>query len=80
MVGHDLQRYLMFSQAYCQGFHMAVVYEHSTWDLQYALVPSPIPFNPSKTELLLNYIEELSPYLTGNALRIRYKDQPFNAV
>jgi hypothetical protein len=37
-------------------------------------------FNPSKTEFLLNSIYKFSPYLTGNILRLHYKDQPINAV
>jgi hypothetical protein len=37
-------------------------------------------FWTSKTKFLLNSIYKLSPYLTGNALHLRYKPQPVNAV
>jgi hypothetical protein len=33
-----------------------------------------------KTEILLYNIYRFSPYLTGNTLHLRYKDQPVNAV
>jgi hypothetical protein len=33
-----------------------------------------------KTEFLLNNIQNFSPYLTGNTLRLGYKAQPVNAV
>jgi hypothetical protein len=36
--------------------------------------------NPLKTELLLHNIYKSSSYLTGNALRLSYKEQPVNAV
>jgi hypothetical protein len=34
----------------------------------------------SNTEFLLKNIYNFSSYLTGNTLRLRYKDQPVNAV
>jgi hypothetical protein len=37
-------------------------------------------FNLSKTEFFLNTVYKLSPYLTGNTLRLPYKAQPVNAV
>jgi hypothetical protein len=36
--------------------------------------------NPLNTELRLNDIYKCSSYLTGNTLRLRYRDQPVNAV
>jgi hypothetical protein len=36
--------------------------------------------NPVKTEFLLSNIFELSSYLAGNTLRLRYTDQPVNTV
>jgi hypothetical protein len=36
--------------------------------------------NPLKTEFLINNTYKFSPYLTGNTLRHRYKDQPVNVV
>jgi hypothetical protein len=36
--------------------------------------------NPLTTEFLKNFIQECSPYLIGNTLRLRYKAQPINAV
>jgi hypothetical protein len=36
--------------------------------------------NPLRNEFLLNNIYKFSPYLTGNTLRLRYRDQSVNAV
>jgi hypothetical protein len=36
--------------------------------------------NPLQTEFLINNIQDFSSYLTGYTLRLRYKDQPVNAV
>jgi hypothetical protein len=36
--------------------------------------------NPLKTELFLNNVKKFSSYLTGNTSRLRYKEQPVNAV
>jgi hypothetical protein len=37
-------------------------------------------FNPLKGEFILNNVQKLSSYLTGNTLRLLYNDQPVNAV
>jgi hypothetical protein len=41
---------------------------------------SPPPREDLKTEFLLYNIQEFSSYLSGNTLRLRYKDQPVNAI
>jgi hypothetical protein len=69
-------------------FPLAVSNSHLVSTLYYLLIlylpllliSSSYRFNPLKTEFLLNSIYESSSYLTGNTLRLRYKDQPVNAV
>jgi hypothetical protein len=39
-----------------------------------------VSINPLKTEFIHNFIYKFSLYVTGNTLRLRYKDQPVNAV
>jgi hypothetical protein len=41
---------------------------------------SPTFLNTIKTKFLLHNIKELSPYLTGNTLRLRYKAQQVRTI
>jgi hypothetical protein len=43
------------------------------------MAASPLQFNPSNLKII-EIIYKFSPYLTGNTLFLRYKDQPVNAV
>jgi hypothetical protein len=41
---------------------------------------APTSFNALTTESFLNDIYKFSSHLTGNTLRLRYKDEPVNAA
>jgi hypothetical protein len=60
----------------------AVTARHGRWVAGLSQIYYHRMFNPSKTESLLNNIIHIqsSPYLTGNTLRLRYRDQPVNVV
>jgi hypothetical protein len=66
------------AQQSVRDIHEMAVLASLAFRSSYKKIPAPEADNPLKTELYTLY--RSGPYLTGNTLRVRYKDQPVNAV